>query len=70
MLTRLTSFISGFCAVLGMGVLLLPANADHDLDMEYAEHQPLVTESMLLDITRIGDTLVAVGERGHIVTST
>ncbi len=38
--------------------------------MEYAEHQPLVTESMLLDITRIGNTFVAVGERGHVVTST
>ena len=30
---------------------------------------PLATESMLLDITRSGDTLVAVGERGHVVTS-
>jgi len=70
MLTRLTRFISGFCIVLVAGVLLRPASAEHDLDMEYAEHQPLVTESMLLDITRIGDTLVAVGERGHIVTST
>jgi photosystem II stability/assembly factor-like uncharacterized protein len=56
--------------VLAAAVALRPAVADHDLDMEYAEHQPLVIESMLLDITRIGDTLVAVGERGHIVTST
>lgn len=70
MLIRLSSFISVFCAVLAATVLLRPAIADHDLDMEYAEHQPLVTESMLLDITRVGETLVAVGERGHIVTST
>jgi photosystem II stability/assembly factor-like uncharacterized protein len=47
-----------------------PATSDHDLDLEYAEHQPLATESMLLDITRVGNTLVAVGERGHVVTST
>lgn len=46
------------------------ANADTDLDVEYAEHMPLATESLLLDITRAGDTLVAVGERGHIVIST
>jgi len=30
---------------------------------------PLATKSMLLDITRSGNTFVAVGERGHIVTS-
>ena len=40
------------------------------MDVEYAEQMPLATESMLLDITRSGDTLVAVGERGHVVTST
>ena len=43
--------------------------ADDHLDMEYAEHKPLVTDSMLLDITRVGRTLVAVGERGHVITS-
>lgn len=40
------------------------------VDVDYAEHMPLATESMLLDITLAGDTLVAVGERGHIVLST
>ena len=30
---------------------------------------PLAPHSLLLDIQRIGDTLVAVGERGHILTS-
>jgi photosystem II stability/assembly factor-like uncharacterized protein len=70
MSARLTRFIPIFCAALIAGAWLRPANADHDLDMEYAEHQPLVTESMLLDITRIGNTFVAVGERGHVVTST
>jgi len=45
-------------------------NAEQGVDVDYAEHMPLVTESMLLDITLAGDTLVAVGERGHIVIST
>jgi photosystem II stability/assembly factor-like uncharacterized protein len=39
------------------------------MDVEYAEKMQLATKSMLLDITRAGDTLVAVGERGHIVFS-
>jgi len=40
------------------------------MDVEYAEHMPLATDSVLLDITRVGNTLVAVGERGHVVIST
>ena len=40
------------------------------MDVEYAEQMPLATKSMLLDIARSGNVLVAVGERGHIVTST
>jgi len=67
---RASHILTGLCLVLVSGLLPQAANADHDLDMEYAEHQPLVTQSMLLDVTRTGDTLVAVGERGHIVTST
>ena len=43
--------------------------ADDHMDIEYAETQPLATESMLLDVTRIGNRLVAVGERGHVVIS-
>jgi photosystem II stability/assembly factor-like uncharacterized protein len=44
--------------------------AHNHIDVEYSEQMPLATKSMLLDITRSGSTLVAVGERGHIVTST
>jgi photosystem II stability/assembly factor-like uncharacterized protein len=47
----------------------MPAVADNSMDIEYAEKEPLATKSMLLDITRAGNTLVAVGERGHVVTS-
>ena len=49
--------------------LIVPAIAHNHIDVEYAEQMPLATKSMLLDITRSGNTLVAVGERGHIVTS-
>mgnify|MGYP001820478279 CR=1 FL=1 len=45
------------------------ANGASELDVDYAEHLPLATESMLLDITRAGDSLVAVGERGHVLLS-
>lgn len=45
------------------------AAADGHLDVEYAEHQPLAARSMLLDATRVGQRLVAVGERGHVILS-
>jgi photosystem II stability/assembly factor-like uncharacterized protein len=57
-------------AALVTAVTILTVNADQDLDVEYAEHMPLATKSMLLDITLAGDTLVAVGERGHVIRST
>jgi len=49
---------------------MLPAIADDSMDIEYAEKMPLATKSMLLDITRAGNTFVAVGERGHVTLST
>jgi len=67
---RASKILAGLCVVSVLGLLPQAASSDHDLDMEYAEHQPLVTQSMFLDITRTGDTLVVVGERGHIATST
>lgn len=54
-------------ALLGGAVAAVLAH-DH-LDIEYAEIQPLAAESVLLDVTRVGDRLVAVGERGHVVWS-
>jgi photosystem II stability/assembly factor-like uncharacterized protein len=38
-------------------------------DIEYAEHQRLASHSLLLDVVRHEDHLVAVGERGHVVIS-
>ena len=69
-MTNSTRFFSILCIVLIQGLLIQKVSAETGLDVEYAEHMPLATESMLLDITRAGDTLVAVGERGHIVIST
>ena len=58
------------CVVLVAGLMAQKVNADQGLDVKYAEHMPLATQSMLLDITLAGNTLVAVGERGHIIRST
>jgi len=52
-----------------MACFVLPALADDSMDIEYAEKMPLAPKSMLLDITRAGNTFVAVGERGHVTLS-
>jgi photosystem II stability/assembly factor-like uncharacterized protein len=59
-------FVFLLCIALMMQDLL----AESGIDVEYAQHMPLATESVLLDITKSGKTLVAVGERGHIIIST
>ncbi len=71
--TRTSLHSSGLLAVVTACLLfLLPVSAsanEPELDIDYAELQPLATSSMLLDVTRIGDRYVAVGERGHVVWS-
>lgn len=59
------ALISLLLAILVVGA----AVAESELDVQYAELQPLATESLLLDVTRIGGRFVAVGERGHVVFS-
>ena len=61
--------LSFLCIVFVGGMLVQQATAETGLDVDYAQHMPLATESVLLDITRAGNTFVAVGERGHIVIS-
>jgi photosystem II stability/assembly factor-like uncharacterized protein len=39
------------------------------IDIEYSEIVPLAVHSLLLDLDRIDQRLIAVGERGHIVYS-
>ena len=51
------------------GILVQNASAETCLDVEYAEQMPLATESMFLDVTSYGRTLIAVGERGHVAIS-
>jgi photosystem II stability/assembly factor-like uncharacterized protein len=65
-----------FCTVLLPAVMCLclfisPVSAQQqELDIEYAEHARLSTESLLMDITALpGGGFVAVGERGHVVVS-
>ncbi|MCL4811480.1 MAG: hypothetical protein KJ061_03295 [Vicinamibacteraceae bacterium] len=50
---------------LATGATLTPA----DEPVEWAVQAPLASESLLVDVARRGDLIVAVGERGHIVVS-
>lgn len=68
-MTKAITCLSACLVFLTAGLLTLLVSADQDIDVEYAEKMPLATQSMLLDITRSGNVLVAVGERGHVVTS-
>lgn len=61
-----------------LAAMLLPAlvpaggaadPAEPGIDIEYAEHVPLAAHALLLDTIRVGDRIVAAGERGHIVYS-
>jgi photosystem II stability/assembly factor-like uncharacterized protein len=61
--------LAAVLAIALQGVAAAPARADSHLHVEYAEIQPLAAASVLLDVTRIGGRLVAVGERGHVVWS-
>ena len=52
------------------GALLLPANVlAADADSGAARKRPLAVKSLCLDLTRAGERLVAVGERGHVLLS-
>lgn len=52
------------------GLILSKPVWGEELDFEYAEHQPLATKSLLLDIAQTPTgRFVAVGERGHVVLS-
>ncbi|MBL9214929.1 MAG: hypothetical protein JNG83_05590 [Opitutaceae bacterium] len=49
--------------------LLWAAGAESAAPAESSEPAPLAARSLLLDVARAGDTLVAVGDRGHVVLS-
>lgn len=69
-LSRPVQLLAGLSCVLIAVAFAKPGSVDGSRDILYAEHMPLATHSLLLDITRAGDTLVAVGERGHVMLST
>ena len=60
---------TALCVLVSCLFSVLNAWADTVMDVEYAEMQRLSADSMLLDVIRVDDRLVAVGERGHVVFS-
>jgi photosystem II stability/assembly factor-like uncharacterized protein len=42
---------------------------DPGLDILYAQHAPLAVHSLMLDVLKTGNRLIAAGERGHIILS-
>jgi photosystem II stability/assembly factor-like uncharacterized protein len=68
-MTRSEKSFHQFYLMLAGMLCCLAVYADHHIDVDYAEQMPLAPESLLLDITRAGNTIVAVGERGHIILS-
>jgi photosystem II stability/assembly factor-like uncharacterized protein len=53
-----------------LSISLIAQETDaQETDINYAEHQPLASESLLLDLLHDGERYVAVGERGHVVLS-
>lgn len=59
--------LSSFVFVLLL-VIVNPAIGDDSI-IEYAEHQPLASQAVLLDALKVNSHWVAVGERGHVVLS-
>lgn len=60
--------VIAFLAVLA-GVAGVAGLADRAMGQAGSVTAPLAAESLLLDIVRAGDRLVAVGERGHVLLS-
>ena len=66
---RNKQILSALCVFVACLIPAINASADTVMDVEYAEMQSLSADSMLLDVIRVDDRLVAVGERGHVVFS-
>ncbi|MEH6586547.1 MAG: YCF48-related protein [Halioglobus sp.] len=59
----------GFVLFVFLGAACLPGEQAHGAGVDYALQMEKAASSMLLDIARAGQRLVAVGERGHILYS-
>jgi photosystem II stability/assembly factor-like uncharacterized protein len=60
------------CSVLSMLIFAaapLQAQAATDAAVRYSIESPKAQEKLLLDVTRVGKRLVAVGDRGHVLYS-
>jgi photosystem II stability/assembly factor-like uncharacterized protein len=53
----------------GMPLSVPAACPDPVPESEWSTLKPLVSRSLMLDIARVGDTLVVVGDRGHVLIS-
>ena len=70
-MTRIFSFAAALLAASISGWVpgtKLMAQED-SLDIEYAERVPLAAHSLMLDVIRSGDRIIAAGERGDIIFS-
>jgi photosystem II stability/assembly factor-like uncharacterized protein len=67
---KTTSGLLRSCGLLAISLCASPiVMAEPEIDIQYAETMPLAKHSLLLDITRADNVLVAVGERGHVLRS-
>lgn len=57
-------------AVALLPVLLQAQDPSEGIEPRPAERVPMADESLILDVTRAGERYVAVGARGHVLTST
>ncbi len=69
-LTVAMTFAKHTCIfVAALSLPLLSISAARGVDSSYAPIMPLAARSLLLDIAAVGERLVAVGERGHVLYS-
>jgi photosystem II stability/assembly factor-like uncharacterized protein len=68
-LWRLGARVRRACFACGFHLLVLAGTSPFAHATDQSEPAPLAAKSLLLDIAIAGDSLVAVGERGHVVIS-
>ena len=67
--TILAAALTGAAALFLATAPAVAGESDKIGPVDWSELMPLAAKSMLLDVTAVGNRLVAVGERGHILLS-
>lgn len=62
-------FVNNRCLLLAIIILLHTNNVFANESQQYSIQAPLAAKSLLLDVIKINNKLIAVGERGHILIS-